>query len=220
MIGDVHGCYTQLIDLLRKCDVFKDGNQEMVLKDDVIVIFVGDLVNKGPESLKVLDFARNTKSVFAVRGNHELYWLKFGYQYANEEHFEYLKGLPYVICIPRHNALIVHAGLLPNTQLSDQPIEAVIHMRNVVVKLNKLHSYEETDEGVHWASLWTGPEHVFFGHDARRGKDAAGNPRVQRFPLATGLDTRCVKGGLLTAVLLPSEQEQFYSVLCPIKYTE
>ena len=53
-------------------------------------------------------------------------------------------------------------------------------------------------KGRPWASLWTGPERIVFGHDAIRG--------LQQYPLATGLDTGCVYGGKLTGLILPERR--------------
>ncbi len=61
-IGDVHGCATELEDLLAKLK-FRPAKHELY--------FVGDVVNRGPESLKALRLAREV-ATGAVLGNHEL----------------------------------------------------------------------------------------------------------------------------------------------------
>src|SRR5688500_18400568 len=60
IVGDVHGCREELDALLDKVG-FATGDR---------LIFVGDLVARGPASLGVLDIARRTGAVI-VRGNHE-----------------------------------------------------------------------------------------------------------------------------------------------------
>jgi hypothetical protein len=59
-IGDVHGCIDELQALLRKCD-YHPGDT---------VVFLGDLVCKGPDSLSVVQMAREIGAI-GVRGNHD-----------------------------------------------------------------------------------------------------------------------------------------------------
>jgi hypothetical protein len=59
-IGDVHGCIDELQSLLRKCD-YSPGD---------LVVFLGDLVSKGPDSVSVIQMAREIGAI-GVRGNHD-----------------------------------------------------------------------------------------------------------------------------------------------------
>lgn len=60
-IGDVHGFYRTYSSLLEK----------LKLKNDDIVILLGDLIDRGPESSRVIEHVKSSSSIFTVRGNHE-----------------------------------------------------------------------------------------------------------------------------------------------------
>ena len=67
VIGDVQGCFDELMLLLDKIN-FDPKNDEL--------IFAGDLINRGPKSLEVLEFClENKKSIEVVLGNHDIYLL-------------------------------------------------------------------------------------------------------------------------------------------------
>ena len=67
VVGDVQGCFKELEALLIKVDFDKNKDH---------LIFAGDLVNRGKDSHKVLEFCiNNQKSVSAVLGNHDFYLL-------------------------------------------------------------------------------------------------------------------------------------------------
>ena len=53
VIGDVHGCMKNLLDLLQKAAVLTDDGSEKVVSD-AVVILAGDTINRGPDNLKVL----------------------------------------------------------------------------------------------------------------------------------------------------------------------
>lgn len=61
VVGDIHGCFSMLMDKLRQCrfDPWQD-----------LLVSVGDVIDRGPDSLRCLKLLRKAW-VVAVRGNHE-----------------------------------------------------------------------------------------------------------------------------------------------------
>lgn len=123
-IGDIQGCYTKLMQLL---DVigFNYGRDTLYL--------VGDLVNRGHESLKVLEWMyANQSSVLTVLGNHDIYLLARYYNildadddetiqdilnyHDNEKFITYLRHCPIIRELDDY--LVVHAGIYPKMDLT------------------------------------------------------------------------------------------------------
>jgi hypothetical protein len=200
IVGDVHGCFEELQLLLGKCGYAKGDR----------VVLAGDLVAKGPDSQGVVQFAREN-GVLAVLGNHDVFALLHRHE-ADKEHprfrrshipslgekdWAYLEALPIFLRLGAvkpggPESLVVHAGLIPGISIENQSREHMLSLRSIA------DTGEPTSRLlVHfpWALKWQGPEWVVFGHDAVRG--------LQQYPLATGLDTGCVYGRCLSAILLP-----------------
>lgn len=199
-IGDVHGCLDELEDLLRKLSVGRDDQ----------LVFVGDLVAKGPDSAGVVALAREHDSL-CVRGNHDEAVLRIRraaqsnllVQRAKKTHLKvakelshadwrWLEQLPLFLRIPALDTFVVHAGVVPGRSLEQQHPEDLMSMRTL---RPDGHASPRLEDGTLWAKSYRGPEHVVFGHDAISG--------LQREPFATGLDTGCVYGRTLTALVQP-----------------
>lgn len=119
IIGDVQGCYQELQDLLQQINFNPNSDQ---------LGFVGDIVNRGPNSLEVLRFIKQLKNPWVVLGNHDFYLLILGYNLIpvnSHEHtlssvleapdklelLDWLRHQPLIYV--ENNALLVHAGLPP-----------------------------------------------------------------------------------------------------------
>jgi hypothetical protein len=125
LVGDVHGCYDELVALMES--VGFDGTVDQVVS-------VGDLFRKGPKNKEVMDWARDNH-VLAVRGNHEQRLLKQRKKWKkgtfeaednpdtvlmsefDHDDFKWLKALPFSIDFPAYQLLVVHAGLLDGKAL-------------------------------------------------------------------------------------------------------
>jgi hypothetical protein len=89
IVGDVHGCLDELKLLLVKCEYQKNIDK---------LVFVGDLVNKGPYSAEVVKFVRDI-GASCVRGNHDdaaLSQIMKKMKEGGEDfkpHYQYLKDL-------------------------------------------------------------------------------------------------------------------------------
>ena len=81
-IGDIHGCYTALMEY------FKDG-----FNDNYMYIFVGDLLDRGIENAEVLKFmidASKRKNVLILEGNHDKsFWIYANGGLSRNKDFEF-----------------------------------------------------------------------------------------------------------------------------------
>ena len=121
-IGDLQGCYDPFRRLLDQIE-FDPGNDTLWL--------TGDLVNRGPKSLKVVRFVRSLgDSAVTVLGNHDLHLLalatdrvEFGKRFETLEKFlqapdrdeliDWLRHRPLAHYSKDLDTLLVHAGTHP-----------------------------------------------------------------------------------------------------------
>ena len=187
IVGDVHGCSFELSSLLDRVD-FTSGDR---------LVFVGDLIARGPDSLGVLDIVRRTGAV-VVRGNHEQKLLdaRAGLTTLSKVHRDValsLRPIDWSLLessrlwcdLPEHEVRVIHAGIDPRRSFAKQKPMTLMAIRTV--------------EDALWGEGYEGPPHIVFGHNAPTG--------IQIHRWATGLDSGCVYGGALTAMVLNAKQK-------------
>lgn len=253
LVGDVHGNFKELKELMDKVS-FDPVYDQLVL--------LGDFISKGPDSIKVLDYAI-ANNLSCIRGNHEDAIL-FAYtnirhlpnpkvepvskyegnedsddiiansespeadgtkeynnfvplktknsdiklaKQLNDNHIKYIGSCPLIMdfgYVSKENtrAVGVHAGLHWNIKkLYNQPPKDVLTMRTLLKPNHKKAT--ETGEGTQWSKVWNEKQarkpinkriSVFYGHDARH--------RLNLRDYSFGLDSNCVGGGQLTAMVI------------------
>ena len=208
VVGDLHGCYDELMELLEKIGI----------GDDDRVICVGDLITKGPKSKEVLELFMTDARFSTVIGNHDLAlrrkWngedieLKSAQKEAHKElrgekdaYASFFNRMPFWIDLGSH--LVVHAGLRPNIELYSQTTGDLTRLRT-------LGPDRESDEGTPWYHVYHGEKIVIFGHWP--------SPEPRRGRKAIGIDTGCVYGYNLTAYII--ESDEFVTVKAKRAYDE
>ena len=173
IVGDPHGCRAELDALCAALD----------LTDDDLLVFVGDLVRKGPDSKGVVDRVREADNMLTVRGNNEEKLLRGDKELDSltDADLEWIASLPVVITLP--DTVVVHGGIDPRKPRADHSVDDFQNTRSLVPG----GSYDPP----YWFEEYAGPERVFFGHTVLEA------PIVREH--AVGLDTGCVYGGELTA---------------------
>jgi len=200
IVGDIHGCWDELNDLLDLAALGADDE----------IISVGDLVDRGPDSPRVLAFFRDSANTRTVMGNHErkhvraargetdpaqgqvITALQFGEDYAAA--LDYMATLPAYLELPQ--ADIVHGYFEPRVPLAQQRDTVIIGTMSGETYLHDLFDHP-------WYQLYDGEKPLIVGH---RNYLAAPVPLLYptaEAPRVYGVDTGCVYGGALTGLILP-----------------
>lgn len=158
-IGDIHGMYFQLIEMVKKIETHVKENEI----EDYEIISLGDIIDRGQDSNKCVEFIMNHPKFSAIRGNHEefmmwgtnIWWGNGGIDtvrsYPNGEifpdHFDYLTNLPSFL--KKGEYFFVHAGVDLSKSIEDQKDEVMMMTRNFVDRASEVHKDWEGVSIVH-----------------------------------------------------------------------
>ena len=234
IIGDVHGCFDELIQLFKQLnyDVTEsDGSIQVQSQEGRKAIFLGDLVDRGPNIPAVLKLVMGMVAdgnALCVPGNHDMKLVrvlkgkqvqithglaesleqleKESPEFRNQA-AEFLYGLVSHYVLDDGKLVVAHAGLKEEMQGRGS---------------GKVRDFAlfgettgETDEfglpiRYNWAAEYRGNAMVVYGHTPV--------PEPEWLNRTTNIDTGCVFGGRLTALRYP--EKELVSVLAAHTYAE
>jgi bis(5'-nucleosyl)-tetraphosphatase (symmetrical) len=142
-IGDIQGCYDELLQLLEKIKYRGDRDR---------LWFTGDLVNRGPKSLQTLRMIRAMDAnAVTVLGNHDLHLLATAYDHQQpgkkdtiddilaapdrEPLFDWLRSRPLMHVDKDLDLVMVHAGLHPDWTI--EKAQSLAHEVESVLRSDK-----------------------------------------------------------------------------------
>ena len=218
IIGDVHGCHRELISLLKELGYEVDEHQATP-PEGRRAIFVGDLVDRGPDSVSVLRLVKNMVEAghaFCVPGNHDdrlaralkgnAVKLTHGLQETMEqlagesEEFredirKFLESLVSHLVLDGGRLVVAHAGMRQEMQG-----RASSRVRDFALYGETTGESDEFGLPIryNWAAEYRGESTVVYGHTPVL------TPEWLNRTLC--IDTGCAFGGKLTALQWPEKQ--------------
>ena len=220
IIGDIHGCYDELCELLAKLGYSVDAELCAAMPPEGRkAVFLGDLCDRGPKNVEVLRLVMGMAqagAAWCVAGNHDAKLLKklngsnvqlsHGLDRTVEqlegqsEEFvagvkRFLDGLISHYVLDGGKLVVAHAGLKERYQG-----RASSRVRNFCLYGD---TTGETDEyglpvRLPWANEYRGKALVVYGHTPI--------PEIQLVNNTLCIDTGCVFGGKLTAYRYPERE--------------
>jgi len=247
IIGDVHGCFDELYELLTTLGyqinhVETDDSNfgfEVLSPHDRKAVFVGDLVDRGPDSPGVLRLVMSmvhSGVAYCVPGNHDIKLLKYlsGKQVQIKHGLEvtvkqlesesvafkqsvrqFLYGLISHYVLDKGNLVVAHAGL--KEEMQGRASGAI---RSFCMYGETTGEIDEFGLPVryNWAKEYRGKAKVVYGHTPV--------PDAEWLNRTMDIDTGCVFGGKLTALRYPEEelvsvkaQQVYYQPVKPLDYS-
>ncbi len=218
IIGDIHGCYDELTALLNLLGYQIDGETARP-PDGRKVVFLGDLVDRGPNNAAVLRLVMGMVSAgnaLCIPGNHDIKLLRA----LNGRNVQVTHGLAETLAeleqeTPEFKAQVATFidGLISHYVLDDGKLvvahagmkEAFQGRASGTVRDFALYgdTTGETDEfGLpvrqNWAEAYRGSATVVYGHTPV--------PDAEWLNRTINIDTGCVFGGKLTALRYPERE--------------
>ena len=189
-IGDIHGCFDAMMSLVEWVDPHADHR----------LIFLGDYVNRGPDSEKVIDWLAThseLRDLICLRGNHEIMWLESqvdavrrrridddisygwddlddGSEFWTQDANRFVRDLRRYFETEKH--IFVHASVYGEMSMEDQP--------DYMLFWEGFDSMTRPESG----------KKVVCGHTSQK----SGVPLENEF--AVCIDTNCCRGGWLTGL--------------------
>ena len=230
IVGDVHGCFDELVALLRKLGYEVEGTR-VSHPQGRKVVFLGDLVDRGPEIAQVLELAIRMVEegrALCVPGNHEvklvraLQGKKVQRTHGLEETLGQLEKAPeelrkrvkeFADALISHYVLdggrlvVAHAGM--KEEMAGRASGAV---RQFAIYGETTGETDEFGLPVRWdwATDYRGEAMVIYGHTPV--------PQAEWLNSTINIDTGCVFGGALTALRYP--EKELVSVPAAREYAE
>ena len=215
IIGDVQGCLDELLELVQRLGYRLDEQGVVHHPKGRMLVFVGDLIDLGPDSLGALTFAMNNVregTAVAIRGNHEDELLEALSSTDAGRHpwyrrrtmqalslapaglkaalVAFMEGLPHQLFLDGGKLVITHAGV-PEKFLAETGSEA--KQRSLRLPPSG-RPYAKGEHWVGWAPQYKGPLQV-------HGHEAVG--KVVHTGHVVNVDSGCMFGHRLSAFRYP-----------------